>query len=619
MARSSDSEYRKTIEAKRLAESISQGHAFAIGRKDLGLTSEIATDRLAQWLQFLPDPDLTLKAAGLSRAQLRRLEKDDEVTQCWEKRLESVIGVPWRLEPNQTRNSKWLTQELTPHMDGLIRGALEARLYGYSVQEVTYRPGSRVGIQRIGSKPFEWFFFNPTGELRYRPNDGSDGVEGIPCDPRKFLLTTNRATYANPYGEALISRLWWPVYYRAQLWAFRLQALERYGMPLTVGKTMGDRAEFASQLSQLAANAVVAIGDQDSVTFAEAAQTGEAFSKAEQELVARIQKLILGQTLTSQMGDTGSYAAAQVHYQVQTDKRNADIDLVTGTVQRLIDTLCELNGIDPPRFVMADDTGLEMARAQRDALLVEKGIVKLTKEYLMDRYDFVEGDFEIEEKQPVPPALQPTGADPEAPEEDDEAEETNAEMAAHLITLRKRKTQFTPQQQAIENAADALLAKVPEPIPLSAMLQAVKAAQDPADLAVRLSLLLDQQDPRFTELLARAQFAATTLGYVVAEQAAPTKEEPKPQAISLSITAPITMAAPEPQTVNVQLEAQPVQVTVNVPEQPAPVVNVAAPAVTVDVQPAPVVMAHPARAVQTVERDPETLEVTKTITTYEET
>jgi hypothetical protein len=50
--------------------------------------------------------------------------------------------------------------------------------------------------------------------------------------------------------------------------------------------------------------------------------------------------------------------------------------------------------------------------------------------------------------------------------------------------------------------------------------------------------------------------------------------------------------------------------TVNVPEQAPPVVNVEA-------APAQVVMQHPKRAVQTFERDPDTLELTRGITDYE--
>ena len=121
------------------------------------------------------------------------------------------------------------------------------------------------------------------------------------------------------------------------------------------------------------------------------------FVKAFVAMSKSIQKLILGQTLTSDVGSTGSYAAAKVHQQVQETKRNADIRMVTKAVQSLIVNLCSLNGItNVPDFVMADDTGLELERAQRDKIHFDLGM-RHTPEYFMDRYDYREGDFEMAE------------------------------------------------------------------------------------------------------------------------------------------------------------------------------------------------------------------------------
>jgi hypothetical protein len=73
---------------------------------------------------------------------------------------------------------------------------------------------------------------------------------------------------------------------------------------------------------------------------------------------------------------------------------------------------------------------------------------------------------------------------------------------------------------------------------------------------------------------------------------------------------------PEAAAPVVQVDVAAPSVTVT---PPAVQVDVAAPAVTVqaEVPPAQVVVAHPTKAVQTVERDPETLEITRTVTTYE--
>lgn len=458
-------------------------HVFA--KPANGLATEQATYRLLNAFTSLPDPDGVLSQNGLKRADLRRLIKDDEITQCLDKRVESIISTPWRLEPNQSRASKWLAQELAPHMEKIQRGAMEAVPYGYSVIEITYaRKAGRIGIAMLDAKPFEWFKPDNHGGLRYFPSDGTGGMEGIPCDPRKFFLTAHQPSYRNPYGEALLSRLWWPVVFRTNGWRFWAQFLERFGMPLMLGKTSGDREAFTQELNKLATNAVAAINIDDEISAVESGKDGQQFTQFENAVVARIQKTILGQTLTSQVDGKGSYAAAQVHYQVMQDKRNADIRMVSATCQRMIDTLCDLNGLGiPPKFTLADNTGLEMERAQRDALLVEKGILKFTPGYLMDRYDFAEGDFEVPE---TPKAPEPTPPEPE--KEEEPAEESEKEPVK--LAFAPEQPKFTAKQTVIEDQIEATLSLLPSPISDAQIKTAIAGAADPADLEDRLAVLL---------------------------------------------------------------------------------------------------------------------------------
>jgi phage gp29-like protein len=502
------------IEKNHRAEKIT----LAVRGRHASLVEEQAVDQLLAWLKHLPDPDETLQSGGLRRTDLRRLLKDDEITQCIDKRNEAVIGTPWRLEPYGSRNSQWLQSELTPHIPDLLNQAQEAVYFGYSVQEIIYtQRGGRIGIDRIVGKPFEWFRPQVNGSLRYCPNDGSGGADGLETDPRKYLLTRHQASYRNPYGEALLSRLWWPVFSRFKLWQYRLQYLERFGMPLVLGKTNGDRAAFASELSHLAANAVAAVSPQDDVTFVETAKDGNQFSQAEAEIIARIQKLILGQTMTSQIGSSGSYAAAKVHYQVMQDKRNADIRRLSSTAQTLINHLWTLNNLPgaAPVFVMADDTGLEKERAERDAMLVEKGILKLTKEYLLDRYDYAEGDFEIPEA-----AAPPTAPTPSIPaNEDDPAPVQKTEMNAAFAPASPK---FTARQQVIEDAIDATLGALPSPITNADLQTAIHGATSAEDLSDRLSVVLRDADAHtFGQVFERALFAADIIGYAHADSPPP--------------------------------------------------------------------------------------------------
>jgi hypothetical protein len=390
------------------------------------LLTEQAVDDLADYLTRLPDPDEILALAGLGRADLRRLEGDDEIAAALETRREALVATPWRLEPQSAPAAVWLEAELAPHLHGLLRGAWQAVPYGYSVLEVIWRraPDGRLGLERLAEKPLEWFEPRRDGSLLWHPPAG----EPLAVDTRdKFLLTRRLPTWRQPYGEALLSRLYWPWYFRTNGWQFWARFLERHGGPLLVGKSKNNTL-MAQALTAAVQSATLAISRDDEVTAIAPGNAGEAFTAFCASVDRRMQKVILGQTLTTDVGASGSFAAAKVHNEVRDDRRRADIALVSDTVQHLIEALCARNfpTAAVPRFVMADDRGLSSERAARDAQLVQAGVLTFTEQYLLDRFDFEPGDFTI----PAPSAGQPGGA---------ADEETEAGVGAGLKPARREK------------------------------------------------------------------------------------------------------------------------------------------------------------------------------------
>jgi hypothetical protein len=380
-------------------------YQFRAARKLLG--SEVAISKMTSFITTIPDPDDMLRRAGIKRYQLRELELDDEVAQCKDTRVEAVIATPWRVEPNQNRVGKFITTAIENCVEDLIRCTLEARFYGYSVAEIIYEKVEKgIGVARLSQKPMEWFAPQQDGTLRYFPDDGSGGTEGIECDPLKFLLTRCSASYRNPYGESLLSRIYFPVVWRREGWGMWLQFLETFGEPIVLGQ-MSDYDSFVKAMEAQGIRSTIAwqsVSADDKVTTINASTPGE-FERLEQSILRRIQKLILGQTLTSDVGSSGSYAAAAIHNEVRNDKRRSDLRMVMRTGQQLINNLCELNSFkDIPKFIMADDSGLELARSQRDAVLTPvlaaSGLL-LTKEYYLRNFDYFLDD--LEEKEVVDP------------------------------------------------------------------------------------------------------------------------------------------------------------------------------------------------------------------------
>lgn len=372
-------------------------YPFRVARKLL--SSEIAITKLLNFLT-VPDPDEMLRQAGIARYQLRQLELDDEVAQCKDTRVEAVVATPWRIEPNQSRAGKFITSVIEDHIEDLKRGVMDARFYGYSVQEIIGKTVPRgIGIDRLALKPMEWFAPQRDGSLRYFPDDGSGGYEGIAINSDKFLVARCNPSYRNPYGEALLSRLWFPVTWRREGWGLWLSFLETFGEPIILGQ-MADYESFVKAMETQGVRSTVAwqsVSDTDKITTINSSTPGE-FDRLEQAILRRIQKLILGQTLTSDVGHSGSYAAAAIHNEVRNDKRRADMRMVQQIGQQLVNTLCAINGISEKlKFMMADDSGLELGRAQRDAVLapvLNSSGFKLSRKYYLRNYDYQNEDIE---------------------------------------------------------------------------------------------------------------------------------------------------------------------------------------------------------------------------------
>jgi phage gp29-like protein len=250
-------------------------------------------------------------------------------------------------------------------------------------------------------------------------------------------------------------------------------------------------------MQNLGMSAVIGVGKEEEVKAVTSSAAGE-FERVENALLARIQRLILGQTLTSNVGDTGSFAAAKVHNEVRDDKRRSDLRLVTSTVQRLVDALWRLNAFsgDAPTLYLQDDTGLELERAERDAKLVQAGVLKLTDQYLLSKYDFDEGDFEV--------GQQPITAPLSAPQ--------SRQFAANG-------QRFSADQELVEDLIRNTLKRSGSPISKQKISKAILSAKGPDDLAAKLAAVYEGSDvSEFREIMEKALFMADVTGYVTAEK-----------------------------------------------------------------------------------------------------
>jgi phage gp29-like protein len=280
-----------------------------------------------------------------------------------------------------------------------------------------------------------------------------------------------------------------------------MRYLELFAYPFILGK-VHNPSGFISEMGKQGLDAVIAIGRDEDISAVTPGAAGE-FDKALSALGREIQKLILGQTLTSDVGDTGSYAAAQVHNTVREDKRRADIRLVEKTVRRICTALWTLNSLpgDAPTFIMQDDASTDLDWAKVDIEFVKAGALRLTDSYFLKRPDLEPEDFTI------PPTSAPVMGAP-----------LTAQRGVELSAPVPRR--FTADQEAVEAFANQVLLEAKSPIPAAQIRAAILDAHNPEDLANRLiELYRDNDSQAFAELMERSLFAADVMGYVAAETA----------------------------------------------------------------------------------------------------
>lgn len=382
-------------------------------KKDKTFFEEIASSKNAagyfNLLEKLPNPDKILRSCGGGFNTLRDLKNNYQVGTCIESRKAGVTSKNWRLEKQNCSDKEFeFYTELFKIIDvhQFIEDILEAPLFGYAPLEVTYeKDGNYIVSTKITSKPQEWFYFNAkeNNEFYFNSKNNDGGILIDSADPR-FLLPRHRATYLNPYGEALLSRTFWNTVFINGGMEFWSVFMEQYGMPFMVGKydrgtPKEEKEELFSMLKKMVQNAVGVIPKDGSIEIINPDKSGsntvykDYITKCENN----ISKIILGQTLTTDIGSTGSYAASETHQEVRGDLIQNDVRLCEKTINNFIFKIHNLNfnNLDMPHFTIYDDEGVDQTTAERDNKVKTLG-VNFTREYIKKTYGLEDADFVLD-------------------------------------------------------------------------------------------------------------------------------------------------------------------------------------------------------------------------------
>lgn len=376
------------------------------------LSEEIATRQRSlnfySLCNILPDPDIVLRKQGKDIKIYRELLCDPHVIACVQSRKAGVLSLEWEIARglNKDKNIELLSNLLKKlDLYKLINDILDSVLWGFQPIEIIWKKeGSLILPSELKAKPPEWFCYDADNNLRFKTKQNYFG-ELLP--PKKFLCPQYNASYDNPYGDRILSKVFWQVVFKKGGLKFWTIFTEKYGMPHIIGKhprgaSQEETNNLADMLERMVQDAIAVIPDDSSVELQEAnkSSSAEIYEKLINKMNAEISKAIIGQTLTTEIGSTGSYAASNTHFQVRQDIVNSDKKLVEKTINQLLRWIYELNFSTEiiPEFELYEEEDIDLNLAQRDKTLSESG-VKFTKKYFIKNYGLDEEDFDIAEIQ----------------------------------------------------------------------------------------------------------------------------------------------------------------------------------------------------------------------------
>ena len=357
-----------------------------------------ATGPLSLRLDLLPDPDRVLRRAGKTVGALRDLLVDGHLSSVWDVRLTAVSAFATELVAGDDSPRARVALDFVRETTGdwrwseLVEQVAHADAYGYQpFERLWVADGRRWVVEALVSKPAEWFTVRDHRWMSW------NNLVATELPPGRFSFATHKATYDNPYGIKLFSRVYWPVTIKRNGIAWWTKWLEKYGAAFLVGRhpigaAPGDQEALLSALVKLTNSAVATVPDGSSVQVIESAHKGGS-STAHRVLVdclnAEISKVLVGQSGPSELQQTGSYAAASVLNMVRQDIGAAVRRRVTAFVNQELRVLTTLNyGADYPapklRYLLPED--LQAERVERDAKLFRLGGVEPTMDYYVQQY-----------------------------------------------------------------------------------------------------------------------------------------------------------------------------------------------------------------------------------------
>ncbi|MGL5956800.1 MAG: phage portal protein family protein [Brevinema sp.] len=370
---------------------------------------QLKSTKLLQLWGQIPNPDYKFlsKNGRSAHGILQNLTYIPEIQATILARESAVIGDPWEVVADSQNLTDFVLENLKQiGANTLFRNIFHGIWYGYTVLE---HPMEKINgkwmYTRINSLMSDWFCFNAQGELVPSNHQDMSPLNLRIGDLEKEVeLVQYRPTFANPYGESLLARVFWHATWLRgdmELW---ISYLDRFGDDSIIGKMdVADerrKLQMLEAITQFKSSGAVVLEGTDSVEVlkTDKANSSALFKNFYDICNQQISKLILGHAsaLEAQAGKLGNDQSLSI---VRQDITQDDKTLIEEVVNRLIKHLCLVNRIkETVKFAFTPEKEDEKQKIERDQKLVEMGF-ELSEDYIRKTYRF--GNDELK-KAPIP-------------------------------------------------------------------------------------------------------------------------------------------------------------------------------------------------------------------------
>jgi phage gp29-like protein len=281
----------------------------------------------------------------------RMVETDANIAALWEKRVKAVLALPRTI---RAADASPLAEEiavfvhtalaLIPLRVVPISNTLEAVLKGVAINEVLWErqtrgalAGAWLPVDVIDRPMWRFGWSAKDRSLHVVPHPGRTAP--VPAPPMKFQVLSY-GTKDNPWGRALLDRLYWVWYLKRHASKFWSVFVERFAQPLVKGtypfKADQDVANKANEdrllaiLSSIRTGSSIALPSGLDITFLEASRGGDASYSSFVSWLERAQGLLLlGEVDTSGLArGAGSFAKALISNEVRLETVQHDAHLL---------------------------------------------------------------------------------------------------------------------------------------------------------------------------------------------------------------------------------------------------------------------------------------------------